>query len=85
MLYSDLPGIYYGVCTKNQKQIFHNKMKSLNPVSSKKIGHYDNCKMDYPKNYNHKNNHNKISQTQIKSISQFNNSEYEQIRQLKLT
>jgi hypothetical protein len=51
----------------------------------KKIGHYDNCKMDYPKNYNHKNNHNKISQTQIKSISQFNNREYEQIRQLKLT
>jgi hypothetical protein len=30
-------------------------MKALIPVSpKKKIGHYDGCKMDYPKNYNNK-------------------------------
>jgi len=37
-------------------------MKTLNPVSSKKIRHYDDCKTGYPKNYRHINIQNMTSQ-----------------------
>jgi hypothetical protein len=44
-------------------------MKTLISVSPKKIGHYNSCKMDYPKFYNIKKTQPKHIENQIEIIS----------------
>jgi hypothetical protein len=51
-------------------------MKALIPISPKKIGHYDGCKMDYPRNYNNmKFNPNNIKIPNIQNLNP-NNKEF---------
>jgi hypothetical protein len=54
-------------------------MKALIPISSKKkLGHYEECKMDHPKNYNCRNNQNITAQLRKYAKIQPNNREYDQ-------
>jgi hypothetical protein len=56
-----------------KKKITEKSMKTLIPVSPKQIfGHYDGCKMDYPKNYNYiKLNPNNIKIPQLRKYTKF--------------